>query len=48
MNKLKMTAAAKISRIKGDAEDVSTPPCLIQPKEFDSLFKKRLEKQEQQ
>lgn len=48
MNKLKLTAAAQISRIKGDAEDVSTLSCLIQPKEFDILFKKRLEKQEQQ
>ena len=48
MNKLKLTAVAKIPRIKGDTEDVSTPPCLIQPKEVDIPFKKRLEKQEEQ
>lgn len=48
MNKLKLTAVAKKSRIKGDTEDVSTLPCVIQPKEIETPFKKKLEKKEQQ
>lgn len=48
MNKLKLTAVVKKPRIKGDTEDVSTLPCVIQPKEIDTPFKEKLKKQEQQ
>jgi len=48
MNKLKLTAVAKISRIKGDTEDVASTPCVTSPKEVDIPFKKTLEKQEEQ